>query len=240
VTIAEDERRRYEARFERHQRRAKRDAGVPPRRPPVKKPRVATRSRDAGRRRNDHRLGVVVPTRVRVEASFWTSSSSQATTTWRAAGGSTTTTSSRSCYPTRLFDDGPEDGGLRGGRDEPKDAEISRKMNKTSLVALWVDPVEHQIVKFTFDNVWLDFLPAAWLLRVDNLKASMVMGQPFKGVWLPRAMNIHAGVTLANGSYEVTCGREFSNTGRLTSRPPFDSETARPAMNALASESRWP
>ena len=32
-------------------------------------------------------------------------------------------------------------------------------MNKTALVTLWVDPVEHQIVKYTFDNVWMDFLP---------------------------------------------------------------------------------
>ena len=32
-------------------------------------------------------------------------------------------------------------------------------MNKTALITLWVDPAEHQIVKYTFDNVWLDFLP---------------------------------------------------------------------------------
>ena len=38
-------------------------------------------------------------------------------------------------------------------------------MNKTALVTLWVDPVEHQIVKYTFDNVWMDFLPARWLVR---------------------------------------------------------------------------
>ena len=37
---------------------------------------------------------------------------------------------------------------------------IERQMNKTALVTLWVDPVEHQIVKYTFDNVWMDFLPA--------------------------------------------------------------------------------
>lgn len=114
-------------------------------------------------------------------------------------------------YPARLFDSGPEGGGVKGRRDEPKNAEIARKMNKTSLVTLWIDPAEHQIVKFTFDNVWLDFLPAGWLLRVNDLKASMVMGQPFKGVWLPRAINIHAGMTLANGSYEAAYTREFSD-----------------------------
>jgi outer membrane protein assembly factor BamA len=82
-------------------------------------------------------------------------------------------------------------------------------MNKTALVTLWIDPAEHQIVKYTFDNVWLDFLPGAWLVRVDDIRASMTMGQPFPGVWLPRGMNIHAGVTLANGSFEAGYARAF-------------------------------
>ena len=68
-----------------------------------------------------------------------------------------------------------------------------------ALVTLWVEPKAHQIVKYTFDNVWLDFLPAAWLVRIDDLRASMTMGQPFPGVWLPRGMSIHAGLTLALG-----------------------------------------
>ncbi len=83
-------------------------------------------------------------------------------------------------------------------------------MNKTALVTLWVDPADHQIVKYTFDNVWLDFLPGGWLVRIDDLRASMTMGQPFPGVWLPRGMNIHAGVTLAAGSFEASYGRTFS------------------------------
>ena len=84
-------------------------------------------------------------------------------------------------------------------------------MNKTALVTLWVDPAEHQIVKYTFDNVWLDFLPGAWLVRIDDLRASMTMGQPFPGVWLPRGMNIHAGLTLALGSFEAGYDRTFTN-----------------------------
>jgi outer membrane protein assembly factor BamA len=56
----------------------------------------------------------------------------------------------------------------------------------------------------------MDFLPAAWLVRVDDIRASMTMGQPFPGVWLPRNMNIHAGLTLALGSYEATYGRAFT------------------------------
>jgi hypothetical protein len=98
-------------------------------------------------------------------------------------------------------------------RDKEKalEQDIERKMNKSSQVSLWVDPASHQIVKYTFDNVWLDFLPGAWLVRVDDLRASMQMTQAFPGVWLPRDVMIHAGATLALGSVEVQYKREFSN-----------------------------
>jgi hypothetical protein len=98
-------------------------------------------------------------------------------------------------------------------RDKEKafEQDIERKMNKSSQVSLWVDPTSHQIVRYTFDNVWLDFLPGAWLVRIDDLRASMQMTQPFPGVWLPRNVQIHAGATLALGSVEVQYTRDFSN-----------------------------
>jgi hypothetical protein len=123
-------------------------------------------------------------------------------------------------YPTNLFNDDDNEKtpreirkGSKDDNDKEKQFEqdINRKMNKTALVTLWVDPAEHQIVKYTFDNVWLDFLPAAWLVRIDDLRASMTMGQPFPGVWLPRGMNIHAGLTLALGSFEALYDRTFTN-----------------------------
>jgi len=133
-------------------------------------------------------------------------------------------------YPTRLFGDDDKDKDKKGDKDRPNpegggrsraeeradrkskqtEQDIERKMNKTALVTLWIDPAEHQIVKYTFDNVWLDFLPGAWLVRMDDIRASMTMGQPFPGVWLPRVLNIHAGVTLANGSFEAGYERAFS------------------------------
>jgi hypothetical protein len=122
-------------------------------------------------------------------------------------------------YPTHLFNDKDDEKTPReikkkpsksDRRDQQVEQDIDRKMNKTALVTLWVDPAEHQIVKYTFDNIWLDFLPGAWLVRVDDLRASMTMGQPFPGIWLPRGMNIHAGVTLANGSFQATYARTFS------------------------------
>ena len=117
-------------------------------------------------------------------------------------------------YPTHLFnesDDEKRPKEMKKKRDERQEEDIDRKMNKTALVTLWVDPAEHQIVKYTFDNVWLDFLPGAWLVRVDDIRASMTMGQPFAGVWLPRTMNIHAGLTLATGSFEAGYDRSFTN-----------------------------
>ena len=137
--------------------------------------------------------------------------------------------------PTRMFDDQPseldrERKTAQGSGDaQPKSAaqqererqrrerakkfddEIDYKMDKTSQVTLWVDPATHQIVKYTFDNVWLDFLPVGWLVKIDDLKAQMEMGQPFAGVWLPKNISIHAGLTAAIGSIEFQYRREFSN-----------------------------
>ena len=90
-------------------------------------------------------------------------------------------------YPTKLFADGPSDDGRRTSDDgrrttDVDEQDIERKMNKTALVTLWVDPASAQIVKYTFENVWMDFLPGKWLGRIDGLHASMEMEQPFPGV----------------------------------------------------------
>jgi hypothetical protein len=125
--------------------------------------------------------------------------------------------------PTKLFDEEEKD--TKEGKDtterkaDPKkqkkehaqEEAIDRKMDKTSQVTLWVDPQTQQIVKYTFDNVWMDFLPAGYIVKIDDLRASMQMGQPFPGVWLPRNMSIHAGLTVALGSMEMQYRREFSN-----------------------------
>jgi hypothetical protein len=126
-------------------------------------------------------------------------------------------------YPTKLFGGKDDEKTPRELKDEPRpgrgdrqreqelEDDIERKMNKTALVTLWVDPKIHQIVRYTFDNVWLDFLPAAWLVRVDSMRASMTMFQPFEGVWLPRGIDISAAVTLANGTFGAAYERRFSD-----------------------------
>jgi hypothetical protein len=131
-------------------------------------------------------------------------------------------------YPGRLFSR-EQDAQMRRdaqGTTNPKkdvDATMERLMNKVALVTLWVEPNDSQIVKYTFDNVSLDFLPAAWLLRADDLKATMTMSQPFTGVWLPRDVAITLGATLASGSFEFGYRvdyhdyREATTSGRILS-----------------------
>ena len=120
-------------------------------------------------------------------------------------------------YPEKLF--GPDErrgrngsrGGNRGGQSNqrsPTEERIQRGMNKVSLVTLWVDPAARQILQYEFKNVDADFLPARWLLRLDEMSASMRMGNPFPDVWLPASVGIHVSMTLAIGrlsaSYDVT------------------------------------
>ncbi len=133
-------------------------------------------------------------------------------------------------YPTKLFDDEgehkdrdkeapPKRAGVAVDRKDKKtevrieadEDEIQRKMNKVALVTLWIDPTEDQIVKYTFDNVDFGFLPGRWLVRLDDVTASMTMGRAFEGVWLPRQISMRAGLTLAAGSLQFRYGRQFSD-----------------------------
>ena len=107
-------------------------------------------------------------------------------------------------YPEQLF--GNED----GDSDRDRDSTTETGFNKTSLVTLWIDPEEYQIVKFTFDNVGFEFMPLRWLVRLDDLQASMVMGQPIESVWLPERVELTGALTTASGSFEVTYSRSFT------------------------------
>ena len=84
-------------------------------------------------------------------------------------------------------------------------------MNKVALITLWVEPRARQIVKYTFDNVDFDFLPARWLFRLDSLRASMTMSQPFPDVWLPRDVEILVDAQLAVSRFDVRWAVEYRN-----------------------------
>jgi hypothetical protein len=110
-------------------------------------------------------------------------------------------------YPTRLFDDDADDRTrserraeqARRSKDDDMDARIERQMNKVSLVTLWILREPQQIVRYTFDNIDMGFLPGRSLLRVDELKASMTMSEPFAGVWLPKGVEAEMAFDTALG-----------------------------------------
>jgi hypothetical protein len=130
-------------------------------------------------------------------------------------------------YPRKRLFEGVDDDDHDRGRDRDRERErrktneeksredriaddFERKFNKVALVTLWVDPREHQIVKYTFDNIDFGFLPGRWAVRADAMSASMTMSQPIAGIWLPHDMAIQGAFTLANGGYRIRYSREFS------------------------------
>jgi hypothetical protein len=104
---------------------------------------------------------------------------------------------------------------FREGRTRPnkairgRDEDVERKMNKVSLATLWIDPTEHQIVRYEFTNIDMDFLPGSWWIRPDGWYATMEMTQPFAGVWLPKAIRLGFDVRLAIGGIEGRYAAEY-------------------------------
>ncbi len=124
-------------------------------------------------------------------------------------------------YPAHLFTHEEDDKKKRdaaGKKDRGGDYEatLERMMNKVALVTLWVEPDSGQIVKYTFDNINLDFLPGAWLLRIDGLKASMTMSEPFKDVWLPRDVEFYFSAMFAVGTVEARYQLTYDNYKQAT------------------------
>jgi hypothetical protein len=141
-------------------------------------------------------------------------------------------------YPSRLFSDdedrekkevsvspggdvkvqpaGEKQADLKKAKPKPRrdkgdalENEIEAALNKVTLVTMWIDPQEYQIVKFLFDNVDWGFLPGRAIVRVDQAKASMTMGRYFDNVWLPKEIAFNFGATFAAGSYTFQYDREF-------------------------------
>ena len=109
-------------------------------------------------------------------------------------------------YPSKLFNEAR----TRPNRAiRKRDDQIEEKMNKVSLVTLWIDPKEHQILRYTFDNIDMDFLPGRSVVRLDELKASMAMSQPFPAVWLPGSIEMRFRMTMAIGSVAAKYDVEY-------------------------------
>jgi hypothetical protein len=113
-------------------------------------------------------------------------------------------------YPSNLYTDRQR---RRMARDhdphDEKDTEIQRMMNKVALITMWIEPDVHQIVKYTFDNIDFDFLPAQWLVRIGTVRATMTMHQPFPEVWLPRDLEFLIDAQIATGRFDVRWSVEY-------------------------------
>jgi hypothetical protein len=125
-------------------------------------------------------------------------------------------------YPSRLFthEQNAEDERKRERRREPNEdveAATEKMMNKVSLVTLWIDADAHQIVRYTFDNIDLDFLPGAWLMRMDGIRASMTMSQAFTGVWLPHEVDVALNGITAVGDVGVHYHLDYHDYREATS-----------------------
>ena len=137
-------------------------------------------------------------------------------------------------YPTRLFSDDEDrqkkevsvsaggDVKVQPAQEKPADKkpakrdkgddleqEIEAALNKVTMVTMWIDPQEFQIVRFAFDNADWGFLPGRAIVRVDQAKATMTMGRYFDNIWLPKEIAFNFGATFAAGSYTFRYGREF-------------------------------
>jgi hypothetical protein len=109
-------------------------------------------------------------------------------------------------YPSKLFTEGRA---RPNKKVRDRDDEIEEKMNKVSLVTLWIDPAAHQIVQYTFDNMDFDFMPGRSLVRVDDVRASMRMAQPFPDVWLPSTIGMRFRMSTAIGSIEARYDAQY-------------------------------
>ena len=139
-------------------------------------------------------------------------------------------------YPTRMFRSDDKEPRQRDAVEERLDVAF----NKVSQVTLWVDPAQHQIVRATFDNVDFSFLPGRSLVRVESAQATMEMGQPFAGIWLPARTSIEGAATLATGTYRVSYEREYYDYRRTDVRVRFRFREPEPEPETKPKSDRKP
>ena len=84
----------------------------------------------------------------------------------------------------------PQAGLFKEGRSKPdrkvkdEDEKLEEKMNKASMVTLWVDPATHQILQYTFDDMDWDFFPGRSLVRISNVDHNVVSDNVLHVLWI--------------------------------------------------------
>jgi hypothetical protein len=111
----------------------------------------------------------------------------------------------------------PRAGLFKDGRSRPnkevrrREDDIEDKMNKASMVTLWIDPKTHQILQYVFDDMDWDFFPGRTLVRIGDVEATMQMGQAFPNIWLPKSIEMRFEMMLAVGAVDAAYRVEYSN-----------------------------
>jgi hypothetical protein len=114
-------------------------------------------------------------------------------------------------YPTNLFreENRERDNARRSDRDRADDNVLMRAMNKGSKVTLWIDPANHQILRYTFDDLSWNFFPGAWLISVSKVQATMNVREMFPEVWLPAQLAVRVGMDTGAGPLDVRVDLDY-------------------------------
>jgi hypothetical protein len=111
----------------------------------------------------------------------------------------------------------PKEGLFKDDRPKPNKKEkaaddlIQEKMNKASMVTLWVDPKTYQILQYTFKDLDWDFFPGRTLVRIGETQATMQMTQAFPNVWLPSSIEMEFEMMLAIGAVDASYRVDYQN-----------------------------
>lgn len=96
-------------------------------------------------------------------------------------------------------------------KDKDEDEKMEEKMNKASMVTLWVDPRTYQILQYTFKDLDWDFFPGRTFVRIGGTQATMQMGQAFPNVWLPNRIEMQFEMMLAIGAVDASYRVDYLN-----------------------------
>ena len=111
----------------------------------------------------------------------------------------------------------PEAGLFKDGRSKPdrkvkdNDDRIEEKMNKSSMVTLWIDPASHQILQYVFDDIDWDFFPGRSLVRIGDVQATMQMGRRSRTSGCRRASRWSSQMMLAVGAVDASYRVDYLN-----------------------------
>jgi len=111
----------------------------------------------------------------------------------------------------------PQAGLFKDGRSKPdkkvkdEDDLIEEKMNKASMLTLWVEPKSYQILQYHFEDMDWDFFPGRAIVRIGDTHATMQMGQAFPNVWLPKSIEMEFEMIFAVGAADAAYRVDYSN-----------------------------